>query len=65
MPQISATVGNSTNGMLKAYADFHGISFSSGVSTMASSAVVQWFESLSDEQKKSYNRKFKIFGGKK
>jgi hypothetical protein len=65
MPQISATVGNSIKGMLDAYADIHGISFSEAVKINASSSIMDWFGALPQDEKKRLDRKFKIFGGKK
>lgn len=61
MVQISATIENSTNAMLKAYADFHGLSFSRAVAIMTSKSVNEWFCNFTEDEKKEYNRKYKIF----
>jgi len=62
MGRISATFKPSIEGMIKAYADFHKpMSFSEATEIMAGKSVLEWFNALSEAQKKAYNKKFKIF----
>lgn len=65
MGQISATFKNSIEGMVKAYADFNGISFSEATEIMAGKSVTEWFQKLPKAKQKEYVSKFEIWGGKK
>ena len=61
MGQVNSTFSRSTKGMTEAYADFNGLSFSSAISILTTNSAIEWWNTLSVEQRNSYNKKFKIF----
>lgn len=60
MGRISATLKTSTEGIAKSYADFYGLSFSEAINTLTASSGIKWWNNLTEAQRKSYGRKFKV-----
>ncbi len=64
MGRISATFKNSIEGMCKAYADYHSISFSEAVEALAGATVTEWFQKQPKAVKNILIEKYNIFPSK-
>jgi hypothetical protein len=60
MGRISATFKNSIEGMCKAYAEYHNISFSEAVESLAGATVSEWFNKQPKAIRSMLNEKYNI-----
>ena len=60
MPRISATLKPNIENIVKAYADYHDISFSQAIEHLTAIAGVQWWDKLNRVQKREYQEKYGI-----